>query len=213
MAYAIRETVSKSWPIPRKGTKYVIVPSHNKKTGIPLLILMRDVLKFVKTRKELKTILHEKKVLVNNKPEKEENRTLVLFDTLKLEAMKKAYKVSISPNKKIILEEIPEKDVNQKICKVIDKKILKGKKTQINLNDSRNILSEEKIKTGDSVLIDLDKKKIEKILPVKENADVLVIKGKHMGKKGKITKVDDEVSVKTEDSEIKIVEEELIVLN
>ena len=66
----------------QKGTKYLIVPSHSKKSGIPLLIVMREVLKLVNTRKELKKILLENKVLVNNKPIREENYSLVLFDTL-----------------------------------------------------------------------------------------------------------------------------------
>ena len=79
MTYITRKNTSNLWPISQKGTKYVIVPSHNRKNGIPLLIVMRDILKLVKTRKELKKILLEKKILVNNKVAKEENLSMVLY--------------------------------------------------------------------------------------------------------------------------------------
>jgi small subunit ribosomal protein S4e len=41
--------------------------------------------------------------------------------------------------------EIPENEKKLKICKIIDKKTLRGNKNQLNLSDGRNILTEEKI--------------------------------------------------------------------
>ncbi len=214
MAYTTRHSVSKTWPIPRKGTKYLVVPSHDRKNGIPLLVVMRDILGFVKTRKELKKILKEEKVLVNEKITKEEKLSLLLFDTLSLKELGKYYRVSLGENKKINLFEISEKETGHKISKVIGKKILKGKRVQINLHDGRNILSEDKIAVGDSVMVNFKDKKIEKVLHVRKGAKAMVIKGKHMGKMGEIMKVEDgEVVVKGSAGDIKIKAEELIVLN
>jgi len=213
MAHTIRQTINKTWPIPRKGTKYVVVPSHNKKSGIPLLILMREMLGVVKTRKELKKILHEEKVVVNSKVAKEENLSLALFDTLKLKALDKYYMVSFSKIGKIALVEISEKDCEFKISKVIDKKILKGGKVQINLYDGRNFLYDKEIKVGDSVLINLDSKKIENIIHISENSEVMVIKGKHLGQRGKVVKVEEEKAlIQTKQGEVEIKLEELIAL-
>ena len=55
-------------------------------------------------------------------------------------------------------------------------------------------------KVGDSAIIDLEKNKIIKILPVKEKSEVLVIGGKHIGEKGKITKISDELKLAEIDS-------------
>ena len=89
-----------------------------------------------------------------------------------------------------------------------------GGKVQINLSDGVNVLSSEKINVGDSVKINFDGMKIEKVLGIKEKSAALVIKGKHMGKKGVIVKVEgEEVIVKTGEHDIKIREEELIVLD
>jgi len=208
-----RASMSKIWPVPRKGNKFVVVPSHGGKKEIPLLILMRDVLNHVKTRKELKKILIEKKVLINNKVVKKDNYSLSLFDNLSLKDINKYYRLTYLENRKIGVEEINEKELGTKIAKVIGKKSLKGNKTQVNLSDGRNIIYKDKISVGDSVLINLENKKIEKIIPVKEGSEILVIKGKHLGQKGKIEKIEnEEVIIKTDHTNIKIKLREVISL-
>ena len=73
--------------------------------------------------------------------------------------------------------------------------MLKGKKTQLNLSDGRNFLSEIKCKTNDSVLINLKNRKIEKCLPLTENSEAIVYAGKHSGEKGKIEKISQEKKI------------------
>jgi len=68
----------------------------------------------------------------------------------------------------------------------MNKKILTGKKIQLNLIDGRNIISEEKANTQDSVLLNLKDSKIIKIIPLEKEKNVFVMKGKHAGHKGKI---------------------------
>ena len=189
--YQTRQESSKLLPIPRKGTKYVVVPSRNHQNGIPLIIIMRDILGFVNTKKELKRILHEKAVSVNGKIINGEKQSLLLFDTIELKRANKYYKLVYSENRKFGLEEIGEKETGKKICKLANKKILSGKKMQLNFNDGINIISNEKINIGDSALINLSNKKIEKVLPVKEKAKVLLIMGKHLGSLGEIAKIED----------------------
>ncbi len=210
--HTIRKTISKILPIPKKGTKYVIVSSHNKKFGVPVLIIMRDILGFVKTRKELKKIMLEKKVLVNNKFIREENRALLLFDTLKLKDLNKSYRLSFNEHGRAIMKEIADKECEVKICRIINKKILKGKKVQLNFNDGTNVLSNEKVNVGDCVLINLNKWKIEKVMPIKEKSSVLIIKGKYIGKEGEILNINgNEVEIKSGHAHIKTKLNEVII--
>ena len=44
-------------------------------------------------------------------------------------------------NEKLNIEEIKESEANTKVAKIIEKKMLKGKRIQINLSDGRNFLS------------------------------------------------------------------------
>jgi small subunit ribosomal protein S4e len=200
MSHLKRQFAPKSWPIPRKGTTFVIKPNFGFSKGIPLLIILRDMLKIVQNRKEAKKAIHFKNIFVNGKEARDEKDGILLFDVITIVPSKKNYKLSISLKGKFELEEIKEEESNHKIAKIIGKKILKGKKIQLNLSDGRNFLSDVKCKINDSVLIDFKKKKIEKCLPLKENSNAFVFAGKHAGITGKIEKIKEERKMATIES-------------
>ena len=52
-----RKTIGNFWPVPRTGTKYMAVPSHEENNSLSLILVIRDVLKLVKTKKELKKVI------------------------------------------------------------------------------------------------------------------------------------------------------------
>jgi len=188
MAHLKRNKAPKRWPIKRKGTKFVVRPNFNPNRGVPLLVILRDMLKICQNRKEVKKALHEKNILVNGKEAKDEKNSLLLFDALTIVPSKKYYKVGLI-NGKYNLEEIQKKDTGYKITKVVNKKTLKCKKTQINLRDGNNFITEVKCNVGDSVIINFKEKKIEKCLPLKDKAKIIVVEGKHAGMKGIIEKI------------------------
>ncbi|MBD3252460.1 hypothetical protein GF386_01895, partial [Candidatus Pacearchaeota archaeon] len=101
-----RNKIEKFWPIPRKGTKYLAIPKHNHKDSIPLIIIMRDLLGLVRNKKELKKIINEKKIKINNKEIRETNYPVSLFDVLSLESIGKNYKAILSENKKMFFHEV-----------------------------------------------------------------------------------------------------------
>lgn len=182
-----RKKIPKTWPVARKGTKYLVRPSHGLKKSIPLLIILRELMGIAKNRKEAKKILNLKKVKVNGGVVKEEKFPLSLFDNLNLGG--ENFKI-IFKNKKFDLVKVNEKEADEKISKVINKKILKKGRMQINLSDGRNYLIKEKVKTGDSVVIDLKENKIKEILILKEGCKIIFISGKHLGSEGVIEKID-----------------------
>ncbi len=214
MSHLKRQQSPKSWPVERKGTKYLVKPK-GVANGIPMLIVLRDMLKIAQNRKEVKRAINMKNVLLNKKLIKDEKSSAVLFDTISIIPTKKNYRVTFSDKGKFQLDEIKESETNQKIAKVINKKVLKGKKTQINLSDGRNFLSDLKCNVNDSVLINLKEKKIEKCLPLKEKSNIFVFEGKHVGKQGTIEKIIPEqkmVEVDVNDSKINILIKQLVVV-
>ena len=185
-----RHQVPKNWPIKRKGTLYVVRPNSRLSNGIPILIALRDVLKLAQNRNDVKKIISNKQILLNGFPVKDEKNSLSLFDVLTIVPSKEIYKLTLSEKGKFVIEKADYEKRDFKICKVVNKKILKGKKVQLNLSDGRNFISNISCKVNDSVLVNLNKKKIDKCLPLKEKARVLVFAGKHSGKKAKISKLD-----------------------
>src|SRR3989344_2881750 len=156
-----RQIIPKSWPIYRKGTKYVVRPGSNIRLGVPLLILLRDTLEIVQNRKELKMAIHRKNILINSRPATDDKDSVLLLDVVTIVPAKKSYRLVLTENGKFDIKEIREIEAGKKVAKVVNKTLLKGKKTQLNLSDGSNFLSEIKCKTNDSVLINLNDRKVE----------------------------------------------------
>ena len=116
--------------------------------------------------------------------------------------------MELSEKGKFDLKEISEKEAGKKISKVLNKRILKGKKTQLNLSDGRNFLSDVKCKVNDSVSIDLVSKKIDACIPLNEKSNVFVFAGKHAGKRGNVAMIKQEGKM----AEIQVGEDTLNVL-
>ncbi|MEX0921027.1 MAG: hypothetical protein WDZ62_02070 [Candidatus Pacearchaeota archaeon] len=216
MSYLKRQKVPKNWPIPRKGTKYVVKPRVDVQKGVPLLVALRDILGVAQNRKEVKRIIHLKKILLNGRPARDEKNSVLLFDVITFVPSNKSYRVGLSGKGKIGINEIPSKESGTKISKIIGKKMLKGKKMQINLGDGRNYLSDIKCNTNDSVVIDLKNNKIKDHLPLKEKSKVLVFAGKHSGKNGVVNKIDEEnnsAEITSQKEKITVLTKQLMVIN
>jgi small subunit ribosomal protein S4e len=214
MTHLKRQEVPKSWPIQRKGTTYVVKPLAHLSNSIPLLIILRDMLKIARNRREVKKSIHQKHILLNTKAVNDEKAKLYLFDTFSISPLKKNYRVVLSKNGKFEVSEIKEQENNQKIAKIINKKILNGKKTQLNLSDGRNFLSDIKCQVNDSVLINLKESKIIKCIPLKENSKAVIITGKHSGETGTIKSIDKEqkmVKLRNNGSVINVLIKQLII--
>jgi len=212
--HLMREEAPRKWPVERKGTPYIVRPKFGIEDGIPALIILREITNLAQNRREAKRIIHARQMLVNEKPVKDEKLNILFLDTVNIIPLKKCYRLELSDNGKFKLNEIKESEANKKVAKVINKKLLKGKKIQLNLSDGRNFLSDIKCNTNDSILINLKEGKIEKCLPMKEKAKVIVLSGKHIGKTGEIASLNSEegiAKIKSGDKEINILIKQLIV--
>lgn len=189
-----RQKTSKAWPIARKGTKYVVVPSHNKKNGIPLLIILRDMLKIASNRKEACKILSSGSIFVNGKIRKKENFSVALFDILKISD--KNYELALSEKGRFVLQDAGKKALT---LKIIGKKILKNKKVQLNLLYGKNIVTNEKANIGDSAVFEGNK--ISTIIAFEKGKEAIVFAGKYKGRIGKIDKIEGKMAVISDKNE------------
>jgi small subunit ribosomal protein S4e len=215
MSHLVRQEIPKKWPIERKGSAYIVRPQFNLKEGMPLLIILREIMSLAQNRREAKKIIHANHIIVNGKIANDEKTNILLFDTLNIIPLKKAYRLNLTEKGKFFLEEIKEIEAEKKISKIINKTVLKGKKTQLNLSDGRNFLSDIKGNTNDSVLINLKQGKIEKCLPLKENSNIIVFSGKHVGKTGKIIELNQErkmAKINSNNEEFNILINQLMVV-
>ncbi len=169
-------------PIPRKGTKFIARARSSLNESIPIIIAVRDILHLARTTKEVKFLIHEKKLKLNGNPVKDSHESIKLLNTFETD---KPYVLTFLPTGKFTLEEI--KDASTRLCKVIGKKVQKKKKIQLNLHDGSNVIikEDEKININDTIALNKEGK-IKKHIPLEEGKHVLIISGKHTGNKGKI---------------------------
>jgi len=201
-----RQTVSRKWPIPRKGTKYVVVPSHDKKNGIPILIILRDILKLASNRKEVRKILQEKAISLNGKIIQKENLSILPFDVIKIG--NKNHQLGFSDKGKF---EVKETSADERTLRVTGKKILKGKKVQLNLLYGNNVLADKDVKTGNSVVI--KEGKIVKVVEMEKGKKAIVLSGKYRGRQGKIDKLEGEIAtISYDNKKINIPSKNIMVL-
>lgn len=186
MARLKRLAAPRWWPIKRKVKKFVVSPrgSHPRDSSLPLLVLIRDVLKLAETGNEAKKVIKAGEVLIDNRKMKDTKYGVGLLDTIEIPSMKKVWRAV--PENGLSFIEIPPKEAKLKICKIVDKKTLRGNKNQLNLNDGRNIITDKKYSTYDSLLIELPEQKIVDHLKFEEGSLVLVTGGKNAGKLAKI---------------------------
>ncbi len=199
-----RLAAPKTWKVKRKETMFIARPrpsGHTMKLCVPLNVFMKDMEDLAKTTREVKAILRTKKILVDGKQRKDPRFAVGFLDTVEIEEGD-AYRIIIDKKGQLAHISIPAKEAGKKVCKIIKKTMIKGKKLQINLNDGKNFLMEgkENYKVGDSLVLDAKNNKIVDHLPFEKNMTVLLTRGKNTGLLGKIAEVQEGmVTVKTSD--------------
>ena len=218
MRYLKKMSMPKSWPLHRKkgNRTYISKPEALVENSLTSLVILRDILKLAKTRAEIKKIVQEGQVEINGKKINDEAYPVQLFDVINLPKINKHYRLTLTKNGKLNVKEISIAESKKKACKIISKKVLKGNKIQINLDDGKNFITNDG-EVNDSAIIELKTNKIENILKVKEKMNVMIINGKRKGHIGIITKIDGTgkkriIHIKTNEKEIKSSIKDIIVL-
>ncbi|MBU0762582.1 MAG: RNA-binding S4 domain-containing protein [Candidatus Altiarchaeota archaeon] len=170
-----------------KGIKWVITPRgpHKNAESITLTEVLKK-LGYADTTPEAKKILSNGEVLVDGGKIKDHKYAVGLMDTISVPKMKKAYIVSTSKHRLILVE---VKTAKTKICKVIGKKIMPKGKIQVNLHDGTNALYDKPVKVNDTVVLELPSRKIHEVIPYDTGSKVLIVSGRHRGQQGEIKEI------------------------
>jgi small subunit ribosomal protein S4e len=181
-----RLAAPRPWQVARKATKWIAKPTSGPRTkteGIPLVVLLRDVVGMIENQRELKYLINTKQILVNGKIYRDTKFPVGLFDVISFPTVKKHYRVVLTTLGKLQATEISEKEANTLLLQVNEKSSIKGGKLQVNLSNGWNVLtdSKTKIKVGESVLFDLKKNKITENFGFSNGSQVYFVRGKRAG--------------------------------
>ena len=102
-----RQDVTTKLPIPRKGTKYLARASSHLFESVSVILAVRDMLKLARTAKEVRKMVQDKLLKINNVSVMDAHESIKLFNLFEAD---KLYRLSLLPTKKFTFEEIPSKD-------------------------------------------------------------------------------------------------------
>ncbi|MFB6182853.1 MAG: hypothetical protein ABEI78_02185 [Candidatus Nanohaloarchaea archaeon] len=171
-----RLSAPKHYPIERKKGTYIttIEGSRSSENAIPVTLLLREVLEYADTKKEVKKILKEGKVLRNGDKIRNPRQGVGILDVIELPDAEEAYRV-IKEGENLKFQ--PVNDPEKVLAKIIDKR-QEGEEYIYRLHNGENYRTKDEFETGSSLLF---KNGGAKEIPLEEGAKVLVAGGQHAG--------------------------------
>ena len=197
-----RKPAPKTWPIHRKEKTWTIKPMpgpHPISRCLPLALVIRDILGFAKTRKEVGTIISQGKIRVDGKVRREKSFPIGLMDVISIPEIEKSYRI-LPSEKGLTLHPIETEETAFKICRIENKTTLKDGHVQLNFHDGTNIKvqvkdplkpEEDVYKTLNSLKVSIPDLEILEYMKLNEGATAVIVGGKNVGVHGKIVSIEE----------------------
>ena len=188
-----RLSVPNSWPVERKTETYTVKAGAGPhgEDGVPLLVLLRDVLGYVDSKKEARYALNQDSVLVNGDAISDERRPIGMFDIIAFTEREEYYRVFPDEGGRLALTPIDGDAAGSRLGKIIRKEQVTGGDFQLTLHDGTNIRVEDasEYATNDSLVIDSEDKSIVAHFTYDAGALVTAVDGQHAGDIGEIDEI------------------------
>jgi small subunit ribosomal protein S4e len=177
------------WPIDRKAKKFVTIPRgpHAQEASLPLTVIVRNILELATTAKEAKHIIKGRKVSVDGKPRRDVKYGVGPMDIVEISGVGIWRAV---PGRRLWLVKTDGKDSKLKICRIIGKRNVRGKKLQFALHDGRTLLSDNTWAVGDTLLLELPDQKVVEHFKFEPGVTVLLTAGSRAGTIARLDKIE-----------------------
>ncbi|MFB6092201.1 MAG: 30S ribosomal protein S4e [Haloquadratum sp.] len=213
-----------AWPVERKTQTFTVKADAGPhgEAGVPLLILLRDVLGYVDSRKEARYALNQGTVLINGDAVSDEERPVGMFDILAFTEREEYYRVFPDEGGRLALTPIDADAAGSRLGKIVAKQEVTGGDTQLTLHDGANVRVEDasEYDTNDSLVVDNETQEIVAHFPYEEGALVTAVDGTHSGEIGEIDEItvtagsgDNTVIVEAGDDTFETIEEYVVVID
>jgi small subunit ribosomal protein S4e len=205
-----RKPAPKMWPIHRKESVWTVMPkpgSHPLSRSLPIVLIVRDMLKFAKTAKEAETLISQKKIMVNGKIRRDERFLVGLMDVISILDAKKSYRV-LPSSKGLLLHPIDSAEAAFRLCRIEDKTVVTAGNMHLDLHDGSSFLikvsnpqnpEEDTYHTLDVLKLSIPDRELLGHTKLTVGASAIVIGGKNIGKSGKVTAIEKKSDKKRRD--------------
>ena len=219
-----RLSVPNSWPVERKTNTFTVKAGAGPhgEAGVPLVVLLRDVLGYVDSTKEARYALNNDSILVNGDAVSDEQRPIGMFDILAFPERGEYFRVFPDEGGRLALTPVDEDAAGSRLGKITNKTVVPGGAVQLTLHDGTNVRVDDDAdyETNDSIVVDNETKEIVAHFEYEEGALVTAVAGQHAGQIGEIDDIDvtlgsgdNTVTVASEDGGYETVEEYVVVID
>jgi len=219
-----RLSVPNSWPVERKTETYTVKAGAGPhgEAGVPLLVLLRDVLGYVDSKKEARYALNQGSILVNGDAITDERRPIGMFDIVAFTEREEYYRVFPDEGGRLALTPIDAESAGSRLGKIVNKEQVSGGDFQLTLHDGTNVrvADASEYSSDDSLVIDNEDKEIVAHFVYEEGALVTAVDGQHAGRIGHVEEIDvtlgsgsNTVAVEGDDDGFETVESYVVVID
>lgn len=219
-----RLAVPNSWPVERKTNTFTVKAGAGPhgEAGVPLVVLLRDVLGYVDSTKEARYALNNDSVLVNGDAISDEQRPIGMFDILAFPERGEFFRVFPDEGGRLALTSVDEDAAGSRLGKITNKAVVTGGDVQLTLHDGTNVRvdADTPYDTKDSIVVDNESKEVVAHFEYEEGALVTAVAGQHAGRIGEVDDIDvtlgsgsNTVFVGDDEDGYETVEEYLVVID
>jgi small subunit ribosomal protein S4e len=180
-----RMAAPRSWAVPRKTSHWVSKPSpgpHGTRESMPLLSVIRDMLKLCDNSREARFIIGGRGVKVDGKVVTDYKFPIGLMDVVTITKTDQSFRMLLDYKSKLQLVPIDDTEKGWKLARVDGKKTVRKGKVQLNLHDGRcMMLPRDQYKTGDVLKIEVPSQKVMKSFKLEKGSLALLVGGSHPG--------------------------------
>jgi ribosomal protein S4E len=171
-------------PRPRAGP-------HKLRECIPLVVLLRNRLKYALNSREASFILRQRNVKVDGRVRVDPKYPCGFMDVLNIPKTKDLFRVLLDSKGRFSLVRVSDEESAIKLCKVVKRVTQANRIPAIVTNDGRTIrYPDPNIAAGDTIVLDTNTRKIKDFTKFKTGTLAMITGGKNMGRVGTISDVE-----------------------
>ncbi|OIR58283.1 MAG: 40S ribosomal protein S4 [Amphiamblys sp. WSBS2006] len=189
-----RVAAPKGWRLSKFGGEFAPKPTsgpHKMRECIPLMLLIRNRLRYALTGKEVKKIVKQRVIKIDKKTRTDTNYPLGLMDVVEIDKTGERFRMLYDMKGRFYSHRITTKEAEHKLCKTKGIYIGKGAIPYLQTHDGRNIrYPDPDIEANDTVRLNLSTGKIDDIIKFKEGVTAMITGGHHIGRIGKVVRIE-----------------------
>eukprot|EP00754_Rhynchopus_humris_P002951 Rhum_TRINITY_DN11613_c0_g2::Rhum_TRINITY_DN11613_c0_g2_i1::g.46234::m.46234/K02987/RP-S4e, RPS4; small subunit ribosomal protein S4e len=187
-----RLNAPQNWYVSKLGGLYAPkarCAAHKERESLPLLLILRNRLRYALTGKEAMMITKQRLVEVDNKVRTDPKYPVGFMDILTIPKAKDAFRVVYDVKGRFVLQKID--DVSTKLCKVVKKYTTVNNVSAIQTHDGRTVRFQDPlIHAGDSIVLDLATNTVVDFVKFKPGVSCMITGGANTGRVGEVVDVE-----------------------